>query len=209
MTEPIDDSIETMNYFLPGMGATSAMYAGAWRSLPDTTFLEWPSDFTGDSLRDAAEYFVENENISEGDSMIGSSLGGMVACEIAALVDLNHLVLLGSARNREEVSTLLSILHPLIHVTPIDFIQRIAGIVPHDLTQMFEQADPKFIRTMCKAIFDWPGLQVEREVFRIHGKKDRVIPLPENVDLVLDAGHLIALSHDEACVEALKKQGIL
>jgi hypothetical protein len=50
---------------------------------------------------------------------------------------------------------------------------------------MFTEAEATFIRTMCRAIFDWDGLGDEHVNFlRIHGKMDQVIPLPEGVQHV-------------------------
>ena len=56
--------------------------------------------------------------------------------------------------------------------------------------------------SMCKAIFQWQGLEpVSVPVFRIHGRKDLVIPPPPKVDLLLDGGHLVSMSHARECID--------
>jgi hypothetical protein len=63
---------------------------------------------------------------------------------------------------------------------------------------------------MCAAIFEWEGLGEDVITpLRIHGRSDRVIPLPSHVDLVLDGGHLIAMTHAEECVRFLSGRGVV
>ena len=70
---------------------------------------------------------------------------------------------------------------------------------------MFADSQASFIRAMCRAIFTWPGLDVTRiRPLRIHGKNDHVIPPPAKVDRLLDAGHLLAMTHAEECVAFLR-----
>ena len=70
---------------------------------------------------------------------------------------------------------------------------------------MFAHTQAGFIRAMCRAIFTWPGLDLTRiRPLRLHGRHDRVIPPPREVDLLLDAGHLLAMTHAAECVAFLR-----
>src|SRR5262249_29949459 len=85
---------------------------------------------------------------------------------------------------------------------PIDWLRFSASKIPVELSQMFAGIEPSFVRAMCLAIFEWEGLGVTKtRVFRIHGKSDFVIPPPAQVDLLLDGGHLISVSHAKECME--------
>lgn len=191
-----------MIHVLPGMGADHRMYAApAWQSLPSTRFHDWPVHRGESTIKAMAERVIAESGISDGDKVIGSSLGGIIGCEIANILSLKALVLIGSAKTKEEISSLLTLLHPLARLAPIEFIQTAAGKYPSELTLMFKQSQASFIRAMCAAIFDWQGLNENRiKPLRIHGTHDRAIPKPAHVDLVLDGGHLIAMTHAEACV---------
>lgn len=71
---------------------------------------------------------------------------------------------------------------------------------------MFAGVEASFIRAICAAIFKWEGLgKSKTEIFRIHGKKDLIIPPPRAVDLLLDGGHLISMTRATECVEFIKK----
>jgi pimeloyl-ACP methyl ester carboxylesterase len=193
-----------MNHFYPGMGATASMYGTQWREELQGQFHDWPEWGGERTLSDFAKRLIEEHHIEVGDTVVGTSLGGMIACEIANQIELERIVLIGSARSNNEINKVLSILHPLIDLTPVAFIQMSSGKLPSDLTQMFHQSDPAFIRNMSKAIFSWNGLVCDVDVLRIHGEKDVVIPCPEEVEQVVDGGHLIVMTHPIECIQCIK-----
>ncbi len=190
-----------MKHFYPGMGATSEMYGGPWRDLKDSTFHNWPKSKGETMITELAQRLICENGIRKGDTVIGTSLGGIVACEIANQIELKKLVLIGSAVCQEEINILLRRLHPLIDLTPLSFIRLSAGSLPNELSGMFSESEPEFIRNMSKAIFKWEGLRADVELVRIHGKKDRVIPLVEGKSSSLEGGHLIAMTHSKECIE--------
>jgi len=192
-----------MNHFFPGMGATSEMYCSPWRELSDSVFHDWPKSKGETSIEELAKRLITEQGIQKGDTVIGTSLGGMVACEIANQIELEKLVLIGSAVCQEEINSLLKLLHPLIDFAPLQFIRLSAGSLPSDLSGMFSKSDPEFIRNMCKAIFRWEGLKVDVKLQRIHGKHDRVIPLPEGTEDPVAGGHLIVMTHAAECVSRM------
>ncbi len=193
-----------MNYVLPGMGATSDMYSGPWRALKTTTFLNWPVHSGAKTIPQLAEELIVLHEIQNGDSMIGTSLGGIVACEIANQLQLKKLTLISSAIHRNEIASLLRIISPLIDLTPLEFLNMSAGKINSELTEMFAQSNPDFIRRMCKAIFKWNGLRSGIKPFRIHGLHDHVIPIPTEIDRQIKGGHLIAMTHAEECVSVIE-----
>ena len=188
----------------PGMGATADMYTGPWKEF-NFIFHNWPK-YTGElTIQSLAKKVIKEHNIQEGDILIGSSLGGIIASEIANQIKIKHLILLGSAKEQSEVNSFLKLLHPIVDYTPIAFIKALTGKIPIDLSVMFSKSDPDFIKAMCKAIFKWEGLKVETEVTRIHGVKDLVILKPKNNDYDINGGHLIAMTHPKECLEAIQK----
>jgi pimeloyl-ACP methyl ester carboxylesterase len=194
-----------MIHALPGMGANRRMYPPPWASLPDFIAQDWTPYAGEKSLADIAESMTETLSIRDGDSLVGSSLGGMVACEITKIRKIKTLYLFGSATGKEEINIVLSMLHPLVQIAPIDWLRFSAGKIPGELSQMFAEAETPFLRSMCSAIFEWQGLtDSATKIFRIHGRKDLVIPPPDKVDLMLNGGHLISVTHAKECVEFIK-----
>lgn len=194
-----------MIYILPGMGADSTMYRNEWRQLPNATFLDWPPYLGETSLAEMARRIVDDHGIAEGSVVVGHSLGGMVACEIALLRRLRRLILVGSASRKEGVSSLLAALHPLAAHTPIELLQSLLGRLPGELAVMFSRSNPEFIRAACKGIFEWNGLPPHAiRPLRIHGRLDLVIPPPGEVDCLLNGAHMIPVTHAAECVQFIR-----
>ena len=110
------------------MGATSAMYSETWQKLPDSIFHDWPPYRDEVSIPAMAKRLICEHGIVNGDIIIGSSLGGIIACEIANQLQLKQLVLIGSAVDKHEINTCLDVLHPLIDCSasggmrPLEFL---------------------------------------------------------------------------------------
>ena len=195
-----------MIHVIPGMGADHTMYRDDWLMLEDCRFHDWPAYRGETSLHAIAGRLVSEAGVRDGDVLIGHSLGGMVACEAASLRKLRCLILLGSARRKEDVSTLLAALHPLAAITPFRLAQTVAGKLPGDLYEMFVRADADFIRASCRAIFEWEGLgDTPAPVYRIHGRHDLVIPLPDDADHIVEGGHMIPMTHARDCVKRVRR----
>lgn len=195
-----------MIHALPGMGADRRMFPGPWLRLPSFVAHDWVRHAGEKSLPEVARSVCAQFKIRDGDVLVGASLGGMVACEISKLRDLRALYLVGSATRQEEVNALLAKLHPLAQIAPIDWLKFSAGKIPIELTQMFAGLEATFIRAMCAAVFHWEGLgQTSAHVFRLHGKFDLVIPPSDKVDLLVNGGHLISISHAEDCVRFIER----
>ena len=194
-----------MIHALPGMGADRRMFPAPWASLPDFAAHDWMPHAGEKSLAEAAKSMCDAADIRDGDTLVGCSLGGMVACEITKIREIPRLFLVGSATRKEEVSALLAAIYPLAQVAPFDWLRFSAGKIPGECAQMFAGSEASFVRAMCSAVFEWDGLGVSgTKVYRIHGKHDLVIPPPPKVDLLLDGGHVISITHARECAEFIR-----
>ncbi len=195
-----------MIHALPGMGADHRMFPDPWSELPNFRAQNWVTTPNLTSIRQLAEAMVAAAGIADGDVLVGCSLGGMVAAEITKLRKIPQLFMVGSAVNKAEVSSWAARLHPLADKVPIGWLKKAAGKLPHEAAIMLAEADPEFIRRMCRAIFQWEGLgETDTHVWRIHGRKDLLISPPGKCDLLLGGGHLIAMTHARECVAFVEK----
>jgi pimeloyl-ACP methyl ester carboxylesterase len=191
-----------MKFVLPGMGANALMYSGPWRRIKDSRFVDWPCYHNEQSISEVAVRLIEKYHLGSSDIMIGSSLGGCVGLEIANLVGVRKVYLVGSAMCADELSPLSKALMPLADRRVVKISQRAASFSKDGIPQMYAQSEPDFIVAMSKAIFCWPGYKGDRRrVARIHGRKDRFITCPSDCEIIDDGGHLIAVSHAARCVD--------
>jgi surfactin synthase thioesterase subunit len=105
-----------MIYALPGAGADSRMYQGAWRGLAESVCLDWPEYHGESSIASIAKRVADEAKIVDGDVLIGSSLGGIVVCEIARIRDIRRLFLLGSATKRARPLACFILLQTLLRL---------------------------------------------------------------------------------------------
>ncbi len=182
------------------------MYGGPWKELEDTTFVDWPQYRGETTLNEVANSVLETLDIDEGDVIGGSSMGGMVALEMAVITGVSRVVLLGSAISRSEINPFIKMMAPLAKVTPLGLAQVLAGKHLGLAGEMFQKAEPGFIRAMCKAVSRWPGVNSQgKDLLRIHGTNDRVIPCPKDAHRIAGAGHLVAMTHPAECMEIIDK----
>jgi len=177
------------------------MYSGAWLEKVYFDFIDWPKDYVPDSIRDLA-FNVSRKIDYKPIAIAGSSLGGMVALELADILKVENVILLGSATSKEEINPLLKALGPLAEITPMKLCQILAGKTPTLLSQMYAEQNPEFIRSMIHSALNW-SYEGNATIHRIHGKKDHVIKA-KSADLWLDAGHIVAITHAEDCVEYIE-----
>jgi pimeloyl-ACP methyl ester carboxylesterase len=195
-------------YLLPGMGADASMYDLLRQDLDfEITFINWPKYRNEKTYSETAKRIIEENGIKEGDIVGGSSLGGMVAIEIAKQKESAVIVLLGSAICPAEIQGILTLLAPGVLITPISLVQLLVGKFNDIVTKMFTAADPNFISAMCQYLPKWPGVkELKIPLFRIHGEKDHVIPCPKTgCEVIPAAGHFVAITHAKVCVKYLNK----
>lgn len=191
---------------LPGMGADASLYEGPWRDLPDARFINFPSYGGETTLAQVAGRLIREHGITAEDIPGGSSLGGMIALEIAAELNCSTVCLIGSALSREEVNPLLTAAAPLAELTPWKFAKLIARMSKGRLPKSFAMADTGFLRAMCQALGHWEGICLDGlRIVRIHGTHDWVIRCPDDAYTIAGGGHAIAWSHAAECVELVRK----
>jgi pimeloyl-ACP methyl ester carboxylesterase len=173
-------------------------------------FLEWPKYSDEKTFTELALKIVQENNIQEGDIVGGSSLGGMIAIEIAKQKKLKAVILIGSAISRNEIQGILTLLAPLAFTAPISLIQLLIGKYDNIVTKMFASTETEFIRSMCQYLPKWLGI-VEglAPIFRLHGQNDHIIPCPSiDCEIIKGAGHLVAITHPKECAYFLNKLNI-
>lgn len=198
-------SDRNMKYLLPGMGANSNMYSGPWREIEDCCFIDWPPYNREKSVTDLASRLIEIHHIRPEDIVIGSSMGGMIAIEMANIMGLKLVILIGSATSPIELSLLSKLLMPLSFMPVVLLSQLIASISKDSISQMYSKSDPEFIVKMSKAVLNWHGYNCDNtQIGRIHGKKDKFITCPNDCETIDNGGHLIAITHAHECVKYVK-----
>lgn len=197
---------------LPGMGADERLFGPQRAAFPDLVVPRWIAPRRAESLPDYARRLADR--IPAGDPFVlgGVSFGGMVACELARVLSPRALALVASAsdngflsrRQRGAAFAGQWIPESLLRRFPDSqaIVSRFASTrdPAHSrlLVEMFRDADPAFLKWSAGAVASWRAapLPGHLPVHRLHGRRDRIIPLRPcaNQTVVADAGHLVNLS---------------
>jgi hypothetical protein len=191
------------------MGATASMYEKLCGYDQDIIACDWPKGKTYTSFGDLAQDCISEYSISSCDIIAGSSMGGMIACEIYKKARCKSLVLIGSCNNPSSVP-----LHRVAWLGSYALNDKMINIsassVPWGMKMKSSiLSDPNFVRWSLRAFSEWQGVHLSRadSVFRIHGLLDVVIPaINIKADrFIKSGGHLIAITHAKIVADLITK----
>ncbi|MGL4399625.1 MAG: alpha/beta fold hydrolase [Luteolibacter sp.] len=190
-------------FLLPGLGATADLFADY-----QFPFLNCAVDYPAPCLPDEgfADYarrLVAENGIRPGDSLIGMSLGGMLACEIARHIFIRKLTLVSSGTDSQHLRPVIRRMRPLSRVVPWKFIQRAPFPTPllshtrRRALAMLRAADADFLPWACLHAADFHCPVRHPDLVQIHGDRDPVFPISRQAvhHIICGGDHLMLLSH--------------
>lgn len=196
-------------YFISGLGAQCRIFDKI--ILPDEYerhYLEFIPPHEDDDMRSYALRL--GKEIKEDSIIIGLSLGGMMAIEIAKERKDIRVILLSSIPVKKEfpkhLQFLLNLrLHRLMNETILKkvfpffskkFISNSFDKSTQELLiDMLKQNDVRLYKWFIEAIKNWNNEVFPSRVIRIHGTSDKVLPLKNNtkIDCVVKGGSHVML----------------
>ncbi len=194
-------------YLLPGVGCDRRLFSRLDLHEVKVKVVEWPPFPPGCSLREMALAVLPQVDATHPHVLVGVSLGGMVAQELAMFTKPEKVVLISSWTGPWEWPRYVhwaSTLHLPALISPFAMwfawpLKRALGPRPADVDRLLwemalAQGAGK-IRRGVQAVLRWEGSRWSGPVVRIHGSGDRVIPLRFPVDHVVRGGeHIMVLT---------------
>lgn len=193
-------------YCLPGLGADHRIYERCDFGTVPITWLDWPEMPMGSTLADYARVLAPIVDGSREHVLIGTSMGGMVAQELAVLTQPRLTVIISSWKGPEERPWLLALLGRLRaerlvnrffmrHFVPTVRLMRWKLGMESEAAQrhvqlMMDRWSPAQLRVMIHACLTWKGVNA-RNVSHVHGDRDALMP----VKLIHDARSIAGGTH--------------
>lgn len=168
------------------------MYAPQLKVLPHAIVLEHLAPVTNENMTQYAMRMAQSIDTSLPFSLVGTSLGGIVAMELSRILKPERVVLLATVKNRSEMPGLIRAmsllnLHRLISGSQFkNFNQLLVkrldsrGDSPAAavISQMTNDASAEFIDWAVNAIVNWyPPETYPSDIVHIHGTKDQLFPI--------------------------------
>lgn len=197
---------------LSGMAADARLFEPQRARFPNLHVPGWLPPEPDESLRSYAARMARASDPGCRCIVGGASFGGIVALEMAAHLQAEACVLIGSVRSPAELSWRWRILRPLTSLGP-DRFGKLAGFVGNFAApllgrklsrRLLRLARPEaaFVRwATCAVLRWWPSPAAQRvRVFRIHGEADRVLPVAlTRPDVIVPGGaHALTLFNADA-----------
>lgn len=206
-------------YAIPGLGADHRIYQNIKIPNAELITFDWPEMPEGSSLADYAQKLNDKVDRSEPCCLIGVSMGGMVALELARIVQPERTFLISSWKSPEEFPPSIK---AISKINPTWFISKwtiklsmpmlkltLGAESKEDgelLEKMIKAMSAEQLRTGMQAIFSWQGCALPKELIHIHGDHDRVMPLDTIKEpiVIKDGSHMMVYNRAEGINEILR-----
>ncbi len=204
-------------YALGGLGADKRTFSYINLKKHELVCLDWLDPFPNETLHEYA-IRLNGSILDQGQiGLVGVSFGGMIMTEVAKLRNPKHTVLISSVSRSSDLRWAYRMAGTLrldkffpysLTIKSGRLIHYLFGVrLMRDrelLSSIMEDMDPNFIKWAVGVILRWES-EDDIEVVRIHGTKDRVLPV-EASDIdhpISGAGHFIIVNEAEKISEII------
>lgn len=151
-------------------------------------------------------------------SLIGVSLGGMVAVEMTKILHPQHCIIISSAKGKAEIPPLYRFFSRLplykwlpgkVFITSTRLLQPFYEPMDPEAKALFHamlrEKDPRFMKRAIQCIVEWENEQYPEQVVHIHGTDDHTLPIRHvQPDIVIEGGtHMMTLLEAEKLSQTL------
>lgn len=178
-------------YLLPGLGADGRLFSHLKLDGHQAETIDWPAMPAKSTLRDFATALAGRVDATKPHALIGVSMGGMVAQELALITKPKRTIIISSWKGPHEMPLPLKLLrgtHPERLLTPafmkrtMPFARWQMGVEGEDdkaLFDAFVAATPiAQMRIQIAAVLGWEGpARRVKGLAHIHGDADRLMPI--------------------------------
>lgn len=207
-------------YLLPGLGADRRLFGKLDTGAHQLHYIDWPEMPGGSTLADYAQKLSPLVDASRPHVLIGVSMGGMVAQEMAAMTAPRAVVIISSWKGPDEMPRPLRMMrgvHPerslsstlIKHTLPLIHWQM--GVEAPEDVALFDELvavhSVEQLKTQINACIQWNGPAAPVEgLVHIHGDHDRLMPiaLVKNAVVIPEGTHFMVYSKAKEVGDAVK-----
>lgn len=206
-------------YFLSGLGADEKAFQAL--ELPDVEpiHLNWIPPLKKESIEAYAKRMAER--ITEPDPVIiGLSFGGMMAIEIAKLIPVKKLILISSAKGKQELPPYFTIcshipFHKILPLRIMSMNEKAMFYIfgtrtaeqKKNLVSIINNSITGFNKWAIDRIVNWNNNKLPANLTHIHGNADKLLPYQfVKADYTIDnGGHFMIVNQAKEISVLLQK----
>ncbi|MEA5256828.1 alpha/beta hydrolase [Arcicella aquatica] len=205
-------------YIFSGLGADERVFKKLDFSGYEITFIRWIAPNKNETIAHYARRLTEQIK-SNRPILIGLSFGGMMATEVAKLIDVEKIIIIASAKTYQEIPFYYRLagllkLHRLVPAavlkTPNIFSNWLFGTDNSEdkaiLASIMVDTDPKFLVWAIDKIVNWKNETIHKNLVHIHGTADKILPFyfVKSDIIVNGGGHLMTLNKAEELTQKIR-----
>lgn len=204
-------------YLLSGLGADKRVFEFLDLHGFKLIHIEWIKPLPDEKISEYAGRLLPQIK-SKRPTLIGVSFGGIIAIEIAKLIETNKLILISSVLTKADIpfryrlagSFWMNRLIPASWYQKANFmVYWLFGVKKKNekelLKAIMEDADNDFVDWATNSIVTWDNAEPVSNVVTIHGTADRIFPFKKADYRVEHGGHLMIVSKADEVSRILRK----
>ena len=209
-------------YFVSGLGADKRIFSKLKLNPSiEIVHLEWIDPEKSETLRNYAKRLSSIINDSQPFALVGVSFGGMIAVEIAKMLNPICTIIISSTLFSDDLPLLYRLAGKLqlIKIIPSWLIKSSNQITRNFffgtksktekklLSMIIKDTDHKFLKWAIGSILSWKNNQKPERLYHIHGSKDKIL-YSKNArpDFVINNGtHFMVYQHAEEISAIINK----
>jgi len=174
-------------YIIPGLGADTRIYKNIDLHGHEVIPVNWIEPSKADTLVMYAQKLIDQYNIKPDSILIGNSLGGMLAVEIAKVLPMEKVILISSIKTSDEAPGYFGFFRNVpvqklvsgkLMTSMGSMIRPVFGRMAKDdatvFMEMLKGTSPVFIEWAMSAILGWKNDIIPPNTYHITGDKDLV-----------------------------------
>lgn len=210
---------KTKIYLIPGQGSDERVYHKIdFPGNYEVVHIKYEMPNENENMPTYAQRLALQIKEEDGFILIGVSLGGMLASEIAEITNPKQVIIISSAKNSNELPNrynfqkkipVYKMVGPKLSKAGAKILQPIVEPVRRKEKETFKamlnSKDPVFLERTISMIINWERTSNSKSIIHIHGNKDHTIPI-KNVEydyLVQDGSHMMTLTKSDVINELL------
>jgi len=207
-------------YIFSGLGADKRVFVNL--QLPpqfEPVHIDWEIPAKEETLESYALRLAKNIDTQNPFTLLGVSMGGMIATEIAKKYQPRLTILISSVPIAKELPPLFKWtgrvgIHKIIPAALYKNVSIAKRIFTTEqpqnkilIRQVIQDTDPRFVTWAVNAILNWHNETLPKPYVHIHGKQDEVLPIKYThpTHIIMEGKHLLVLENTGALNSLLQE----
>jgi pimeloyl-ACP methyl ester carboxylesterase len=207
-------------YIFSGLGADERVFQKLDFSAYSVVFIKWITPIENETIENYASRLLV-QITSTRPILIGLSFGGMMAVEVAKLIETKKTLLIASAKTSKEIPFYYRFagklgIHKMLSAKLLKssnfltnwFFGARTRFDKQILKEILIDTDSVFLKWAIDKIVKWSNKTLPANIFHIHGTSDRILPIKfVNFDVEINnGGHLMTLIKPQQLNDILKAE---